>query len=133
MRVALNGPASTTFPANATVQIQLCRVTGATPTGGAAVTPVAHNAAGSTAGEAAASTWYSTTGTAQVTGQTVITVLWSQAIPYTAGANWAEWVTPGFEWRVPGVVTAGTGVALIATPSQTGVATTASAEIVFTE
>ena len=22
---------------------------------------------------------------------------WSQTIPCTAGANWAEWMTPGFE------------------------------------
>jgi hypothetical protein len=27
-------------------------------------------------------------------------VLWSQTTPCTAGANWGEWFTPGFELNV---------------------------------
>ena len=32
-------------------------------------------------------------------------MLWSQTTPCTAGANWGEWFTPGFELNVPASAT----------------------------
>ena len=40
-------------------------------------------------------------------------------LPFTAGANWAEWVTPGNEWAVPPPYRSNC-IALFATPSQSG-------------
>jgi hypothetical protein len=51
------------------------------------------------------STWTNATGTFSATGNTV----WEQTIPCTAGANWGEWFTPGFEINCgPGQAGAGT-------------------------
>ena len=43
-------------------------------------------------------TWYySTLTNATATFATPGAVVWEQTIPCTAGANWGEWFTPGFE------------------------------------
>ena len=48
------------------------------------------------------STWTNATGTFATTGG----IMWEQTIPCTAGANWGEWFTPGFEINVaPGQAT----------------------------
>ena len=54
---------------------------------------------GSSDWTAAASVWiYSTAnGSGTATFATYGNVLWSQTTPATAGANWGEWFTPGFE------------------------------------
>jgi hypothetical protein len=51
---------------------------------------------------AAASVWlYSTAnGSGTATFATSGNLLWSQTTPCTAGANWGEWMTPGFEINV---------------------------------
>ena len=50
----------------------------------------------------AASTWLYSTANGSGTGTyaTYGAVLWSQTTPCTAGANWGEWFTPGFELNV---------------------------------
>lgn len=55
--------------------------------------------------------------------------LWSQELPFTAGSNWGEWFTPGFEINVP----ASSQVALYIQASSAGTATTFSAEIEYSE
>ena len=51
---------------------------------------------------AAVSTWLYSTANGSGTGTfaTPGAVLWSQTTPCTAGANWGEWFTPGFELNV---------------------------------
>ena len=128
IRVGITSSGGTPYyPSNGIVQVQLVRATG-TITGGATITPSPHN----TTDIAANSAWRSAS-TAITVQPTVGVVIWSQQIPFTAGANWAEWVTPGFEWRVPASGTAGTGVALMTTQSSAGTNTAFTAEIVFAE
>lgn len=122
IRFAVIGAA--TFPANATVTATLYRSTG-TAAGGTAVTPRPHNASDI----ASNSTWLDASGAA-ITGLTVTAIqVWSQVLPFTAGANWAEWVTPGAEWRV----SVSTNLALWITCSSAGTATSFQAEMVFAE
>lgn len=125
IRVGVAGGSS--FPANGVVQVQLVRATG-TIAGGATITPNPHNSA-----DIAANSAWRSASTAITTQPTVGVVLWGQQLPFTAGANWAEWVTPGMEWRVPASATAGTGIALMTTQSSAGTGTSFTAEIVFAE
>lgn len=125
IRVGVAGGSS--FPTNGVVQVQLARVTG-TIAGGATITPNPHNP-----GDIAAQSAWRSASTAITTQPTVGVVLWGQQLPFTAGANWAEWVTPGLEWRVPASATAGTGIALMTTQSAAGTGTSFTAEIVFAE
>jgi len=115
------------YPSNGSVQIQLCRVTG-TITGGASVTPNPMNSS-----DIAANSVWKSASTAITVQPTLGVVLWQQEIPFTAGANWAEYVTPGMEWRVPASGTAGTGIALMTTQSSAGTNTAFTAELVFAE
>ena len=72
---------------------------------------------------AAASTWYYSTWTNATGTFSVMTAspLWEQTIPQTAGANWGEWFTPGFEINV------GPGQATLALTYEYGAAGTSSA------
>jgi hypothetical protein len=115
------------YPSNGIVQVQLVRATG-TITGGATPTPAPHNSS-----DIAANSVWKSASTAITVQPTVGAVLWSQQLPFTAGANWAEWVSPGAEWRVPASGTAGTGIALMTTQSSAGTNTAFTAEIVFAE
>lgn len=123
IRIAIYSGSGVSFPSNGTVQVQLARVTGAT-SGGTAVTAAPHNASDI----AANTTFLDATGSA-ITGLTEGVRLWGQSIPFTAGANWAEWVTPGSEWRV----SASAAVAIYLTASSAGTATEFQAELVFAE
>ncbi len=114
---------SASYPGNGTILAQLARVTGV-QAGGTSVTPSPHNSADI----AANTTFKDATGTA-ITGLTIGAILWQQALPFTAGANWAEWLTPGSEWRIP----ASGLFAVYLTASQAGVATEFSVELVFGE
>jgi hypothetical protein len=125
IRVGVAGGSS--FPTNGVVQVQLVRATG-TIAGGATITPNPHNSS-----DIAANSAWRSASTAITTQPTVGVVLWGQQLPFTAGANWAEWCTPGLEWRVPASATAGTGVALMTTQSSAGTGTSFTAEIVFAE
>ena len=50
-------------------------------------------------------------------------------LPFTAGAGWEDWVTPGFEVNIP----VSTGFAVYATQSSAGTSTTMWCELEYTE
>ena len=114
------------FPSNASVTLSLNVNTGAQAGG---QTALARQLAGNAL---AANTLFKTAGgtsAAAITGLTMTTELWSQTIPFTAGSNWGEWFTPGFEIPVP----ISTQFALFVTASSAGTGTTFAGEIEFTE
>ena len=91
------------YPSNGTITWRLRRVAGATYgylTGAGTQVATAYPISQSTT--AAQSTWFYATSSASGTGTfaTYGQVLWSQTTPLTAGANWGEWFTPGFEINV---------------------------------
>jgi hypothetical protein len=124
VRCSVMGAAA--FPSNASVAFSLNVATGTKAGGNAAV---ARQLAGSAL---AANTVFSTAGgtaAAAITGLTMTTELWAQNVPFTAGSNWGEWFTPGFEIPVP----ISTQFALFVTASSAGTGTTFAGEIEFTE
>ena len=99
IRVATYSGASAVYPSNGTITWRLRKVSStnsATLAGTASVNPISQSTT------AAASTWiYSTAnGSGTATFATSGNILWSQTTPCTAGANWGEWFTPGFELNV---------------------------------
>jgi hypothetical protein len=99
IRVATYSGSSASYPSNGTITWRLRRVSStntAILAGTASVNPVSQSTT------AALSTWiYSTAnGSGTATFATYGNVLWSQTTPCTAGANWGEWMTPGFELNV---------------------------------
>jgi len=123
LRIGSYAGSSVSYPSNGTILAQLCRPTGTQAGGSSALTPAPHNSADI----AANTTWKD--GTTAITGLTAATFLWQQALPFTAGANWAEWVTPGAEWRLP----ASGQVAVYLTASSAGTATQFEVQITFAE
>lgn len=100
VRVGTYSGSSAVYPSNGTITFRLRRVSGTTSpilVGTASANPTSQSTT------AAQSTWiYSTangSGTGTFSTQTGA-VTWSQSIPCTAGANWGEWFTPGFEINV---------------------------------
>jgi hypothetical protein len=123
IRIGLASGSGVSYPANGTVACGLYRNTGAR-TAGLALTPSPHN----TGDVAAQTSWWS--GSTAITGFTIGTaLLWNIVLPFTAGANWGEWVTPGAEWRIP--ISASAGIWL--TCSSAGTATQFQIEAVFSE
>jgi hypothetical protein len=129
IRFAVLGAAS--FPSNASLNVVLARASSGFTSGGSTITANPHNA-----GDVAAnSVWKNCQSTAAggtfaaIVGYTQGVTLWEQAIPFTAGSNWAEWVTPGSEWRVA----ASAFAAVYLTQSSAGTATSFSCELVFAE
>jgi hypothetical protein len=116
------------FPSNASFTASIATFTGTVSAGNTA-TPVA---IGGTA-LAAASTWVTAGGASAaaitIGTQVMVSLLWSQQIPFTAGANWGEWFTPGFELYIP----ASTKFGLFVTESSAGTGTTFGGELEFTE
>jgi hypothetical protein len=97
VRVALYSLSSAVYPSNGSITFRL-RPVASTLSGILVGTGTAKIIGQSTT--AAASTWIYSTANGSGTGTfaTMTTApLWSQTIPCTAGANWAEWMTPGFE------------------------------------
>lgn len=122
---------ASTFPANASLQVTLARASTGYTSGGHTVTANPHNA-----GDIASNTtFYNDQTTAAggtvsaIVGFTQGVTLWQQEIPFTAGANWAEWVTPGAEWRVAASAFAG----VYLTQSSAGTATSFGLELVVVE
>lgn len=111
------------YPTNGTVELQLCRVTG-TASGGTAVTPNPLNT-----GDVAANTTFKDASGSAVTGTTQGVLLQAWPLPFTAGANWAEWESPGFEWRVA----ASAAVGLYLAASSAGTNTQFRISVSFTE
>jgi hypothetical protein len=133
IRFGVMGAAS--FPSNASVQLTMARASAGYTSGGhltlaanphnttdvAANTTLTYNCSTATGGGA---------GTfSAIVGFTQGVTLWSQEIPFTAGSNWAEWVTPGAEWRVP----ISSFLGFYMTQSSAGTATLFGLEIVFAE
>src|SRR5882672_1736888 len=125
VRVGVLGAAA--FPSNASITASL-NIATTTVTGGQAASP--RLLAGSPS-PAAQSTWRTPGGTAAAALASLVqsTYLWSQELPLTAGSNWGEWFTSGFEINVP----ASSQVALYIQASSAGTATTFAGEIEFTE
>lgn len=128
-RIGVLGASS--FPSNATCTFTFARASSGYTSGGHTITPNPHNA-----GDIAAnSTWYNDQTTAAggtvsaIVGFTQGVTLWQIEIPFTAGANWGEWVTPGAEFRVA----ASAFAAMYLTQSSAGTATSFSCEMVFAE
>jgi hypothetical protein len=120
IRVATYSGASASYPSNGTITWRLRRVSGAstaTLIGTASVNPTGQSTT------AATSAWLFSTanGSGTATFATPGAVVWSQTIPCTAGANWAEWFTPGFEINV------GPGQGTLAVTYELGAAGTTSA------
>jgi hypothetical protein len=69
------------------------------------------------------------TSAAAITGLTATTYLWSQQLPFTAGANWGEWYTPNFEINIK----VSTQFGVFIQSSSAGTSTTFGAEIEFSE
>jgi len=96
IRIAIASGGSASYPTNGSITFRLRRST-------STVSPVlagTGTAAATGPGTITAqSSWIYGTASSAGTGtlSTPGAVLWSQTIPYTAGANWAEWFTPGFE------------------------------------
>ena len=96
IRVATYSGSSASYPSNGTITWRLRNVSStksATLVGTASVNPVSQSTT------TALSVWlYSTAnGSGTATFATSGNVVWSQSTPCTAGANWGEWFTPGFE------------------------------------
>jgi hypothetical protein len=114
------------FPSNASVLFSLNIATGTQAGGQTAVATQLSGVA------FAARTTFKTaggTGAAAITGMTLSTVLWSQEVPLTAGSNWGEWFTPGFEINIP----ISTQFCLYVTPTSAPSANTFTGELEFTE
>ena len=118
---------ASTFPSNASIVFSLNTVTG-TKAGGNAVTPLQLSGIAKASLVTAVSTAGGTSAAA-ITGLTATTSWWSQPVPFTAGANWGEWVTPSFEVNLP----ISGQFALCVTASSAGTATTFTGEIEYTE
>jgi hypothetical protein len=99
VRVGTYSGSSASYPSNGTITWRIRRVSStnsATLVGTATAAPIGQSTT------AAASVWiYSTAnGSGTATFATYSNVLWEQTTPCTAGANWGEWFTPGFEINV---------------------------------
>jgi hypothetical protein len=96
IRVATYSGSSASYPSNGTITWRIRRVS-STNTGILVGTATAYPIGQSTT--SASSVWiYSTAnGSGTATFATYGNILWSQTTPCTAGANWGEWFTPGFE------------------------------------
>lgn len=125
IRVGVLGAAS--FPSNASVVFSINTVTG-TKAGGNAVTPLQLSGVAKASLVTAVST-AGGTAAAAITGLTVTTSWWDMPAPFTAGSNWGEWKTPGFEINHA----VSTQFALCVSQSSAGTATTFFGEIEYTE
>ncbi len=97
IRVALYSMSAASYPSNGSITFRLRTVSStnsAILVGTGTAKPVSQSST------AALSTWIYSTANGSGTGTfaTMTTApSWSQTIPCTAGANWGEWMTPGFE------------------------------------
>lgn len=96
VRVATISGASASYPSNGTITWRIRRVS-STNTGILVGTATAYPISQSTTSALSAWIFSTANGSGTATFATYGNVLWSQTIPATAGANWGEWFTPGFE------------------------------------
>jgi hypothetical protein len=123
LRIGINSGAGVSYPANGSVMWQVLRSTGA-PGGGGTATKSPLNP-----GDVACqSAWLS--GSTAITGLTATTVeVWGNMMPFTAGSNWGEWVTPGAEVQCA----ISTNLAVWVTCSSAGTATQFKCQLVIAE
>lgn len=125
VRVGIYSGASVSYPSNGTAHLQLLRSTG-TAAGGGTATKNAKTSFASLL--ACQSSWLS--GSTAITGLTATSVEpWGQILPFSAGANWAEWDTPGDETDVG----PSANLALWVTCSSAGTATQFKTQLVICE
>ena len=124
VRIGVLGAAS--FPSNASIVFSINTVTG-TKAGGQAASATQLSGIA----KATLATWSTAGGTsaAAITGLTATTSWWDQVLPFTAGSDYGEWKTPGFEINLP----VSGQVALCVTASSAGTATTFFGEVEYTE
>lgn len=125
VRVGVLGAAS--FPSNASIVFSINTVTG-TKAGGQAVTPLQLSGIAKASLVTAVSTAGGTSA-APITGLTVTTSWWDMVVPFTAGSDYGEWKTPGFEINHA----VSTQFALCVTASSAGTGTTFFGELEYTE
>ena len=96
VRIAIASGGSASYPTNGSITFRLRRSTSTVSPTFVGTGTAAYTGPGTLT---ASSSWIYGTASSAGTGtlSTPGAVLWSQTIPYTAGANWAEWFTPGFE------------------------------------
>jgi len=96
VRIAIASGGSASYPTNGSITFRLRRSTSTVSATFVGTGTAAYTGPGTLT---ASSAWIYGTASSAGTGtlSTPGAVLWSQTIPYTAGANWAEWFTPGFE------------------------------------
>ena len=125
VRVGVLG--ASTFPANASVICSL-NIATTTVTGGNTASPRLLSGSSS---PGAQSTWKTAGGTSAAALASLVqsTYLWSQEIPFTAGANWGEWYTPGFEVNIA----ISTQFGIFIQSSSAGTGTTFAGEIEYSE
>ena len=100
VRVALYSLSSAAYPSNGSITFRLRKVSS---TSSPILVGTGTALAVSQSTTAALSTWIYSTANGSGTGTfaTMTTAAaWEQTIPCTAGANWGEWFTPGFELNV---------------------------------
>ena len=97
IRISLFSQANAAYPTNGSITFRLRPVSGANVTvlaGTGTATSISQSAT------AASSTWIFSTANGSGTGtfaSMTSSPKWQMTIPCTAGANWGEWMTPGFE------------------------------------
>jgi hypothetical protein len=97
IRIALYSLSSASYPTNGSITFRLRPVSS---TNSAIIVGTGTARAIGQSASTAGSTWIYSTANGSGTGTfaTMTTSpLWSQTLPCTAGANWGEWMTPGFE------------------------------------
>jgi len=100
VRIALYSLSSAAYPSNGSITFRLRKVSS---TNSGILVGTGTALAVSQSSTAALSTWIYSTANGSGTGTfaTMTTApAWEQTIPCTAGANWGEWFTPGFELNV---------------------------------
>lgn len=123
----INSGSGVSYPPNSTVHLQLLRSTG-TAAAGTAATKNPKNALAQTL--AAQSTWLAGSTGTPITGLTATAVeVWGMVVPFSAGANWAEWDTPGEETDTG----PSANLVLWVTPSSAGTATQFKAQVLIGE
>ena len=96
VRIAIASGGSASYPTNGSITFRLRRMAAAASAVVVGTGTAAYTGPGTITAQ---SNWIFATASSAGTGTAGSpgAVLWSQSIPYTAGANWAEWFTPGFE------------------------------------
>jgi len=125
IRIGFYTSSGVSYPSNGAVLCQLSRLTGAIGGGSSITARIApHNPS-----DIASNIGSLVDGSASITGTTQGVNLWQQSLPFTAGANWAEWVTPGSEWRI----SANTEFGIFLTTQSAGTGTDVVMELTWVE